>query len=79
MQFWIKHPRSKKPDTMLTLSVIAFVGVLVKFLVNDVQIGNINLGTTDATLIAALLGPTLVAYVTRKMKDGPDGQKEMKE
>lgn len=79
MRFWIPHPRTKKPDTMLTFSTIAFLGVLVKFLVNNVQIGNINLGTTDATLIAAILVPTLGSYVTRKWKDSPDGQKETKE
>jgi len=73
---WIKHPRSKKADTMLTFSVWALLTALYKFTVNGsiITVGDwsYNFGTTDATLIAAILGATLVAYVSRKWKDSPD-------
>ena len=72
---WIKHPRSKEPDAMLTLAVVAFVSVVLKFLTNDVVLGlgekSVSLGKIDATLVGALLAPTLGAYVIRKQKDSP--------
>lgn len=71
---WIKHPRSKKPDTMLTLAVVATLTALGKFALNDVVIGSVNFGTMDATLLAAMLTPTLGAYVARKFKDSPDAE-----
>lgn len=73
---WIKHPRRKEKDTMLTLSVYAFVVALIKFLLNGTSIGNINFGTIDATLIAAILGPTLAAYTARKHSDNIKDKKE---
>lgn len=80
MSLWIKHPRSKEPDSMLTLSVYAFIVVSIKFAVNGItlNLGDriLDLGTTDATLIGALLAPTLGAYVVRKYKDSPDKKKE---
>lgn len=67
--FFINHPRSKKPDTMLTLAVYATLAVIVKFLLNGVDIFNFNFGTVDAALIGAILTPTLGAYVFRKHSD----------
>jgi len=69
---FIKHPRTGKKDTMLSLSVYAFFACLIKFLGNGVSVGEFNFGTVDATLIAALLGPTLIAYTARKYTDSPD-------
>lgn len=73
---FIKHPRSGKKDTMLSLSVYAFFVCLFKFLMNGVSFTIfdyiIDFGTVDATLIAALLTPTLVAYSARKYTDSPD-------
>lgn len=69
---WIKHPRSKEPDTMLTLSVYAFAATLFKFLANGASFGDVSLGTTDPMLIGAILGPTLIAYTARKMKSPPE-------
>jgi hypothetical protein len=76
MNLWLKHPRSGKPDAMLTLAVFSTLTVLFKFLLNGVSLTLgakvINFGVVDAGLIAAILTPTLGAYVTRKMKDSPD-------
>lgn len=69
---WIKHPRNKKPDTMLTFSVLALIVVLIKVALSGVTFYNINFGSIDAAIIAALLTPTLAAYVGRKYKDSPD-------
>ena len=70
---WIKHPRTNEPDTMLTLAVLATLSALGKFLLNEVTITilskTINFGVTDAGLIAAILTPTLGAYVMRKHSD----------
>ena len=74
---WIEHPRSKTPDTMLTLAVAATASAILKFLVNGVVIGTVNLGSVDAALIGALLIPTLGSYVGRKYTDSPD-KKETK-
>jgi len=80
MNLWLKHPRSGEPDTMLTLSTLSTLTVLVKFLLNDVVLnilGNTyKLGTVDAGVIAAILTPTLGAYVMRKMKDSPDDKQQ---
>lgn len=79
---WIKHPRSGEKDTMLSLSVYAFAAVLAKFLLNGVSLTlldkTINFGTVDATLIGALITPTLAAYTARKFKSPPPDQKEGK-
>ena len=71
MKFWINHPRSKEPDTMLTFATMAFVVVMFKYLTNGASIGSFSFGTTDPMLIGAILGPTLIAYVSRKFKSPP--------
>lgn len=77
---WIQHPRSKKPDTMLTFSTWALVSALFKFITNDVTLTvgdwSYNFGTVDAVLIGAIITPTLGAYVARKWKDSPDQASE---
>jgi hypothetical protein len=72
MKLWIKHPRTGKEDTMLTLAVISVLTVLGKFIINGIEVGDVNLGSIDAGLVAALLTPTLGAYVARKYSDSPD-------
>lgn len=74
---WIYHPRLKKPDTMLTLSVLSVLICSLKFIFSGIvfTVGNnftFNFGTIDAGVIAALLTPTLGAYVARKYSDSPD-------
>ena len=76
MNIWINHPRSKKPDTMLTLAVASVLIVLIKFAFSGVEIGSVSLGTIDAGVIAAILTPTLGSYVARKYTD--KSKKEIK-
>lgn len=82
MNVWLKHPRSNKPDTMLTFSALALAVCLIKFLLNGASVEvmgySIEFGTVDAALVAALLTPTLAAYATRKWKDSPDVKKTTK-
>lgn len=77
---WIKHPRSGKPDTMLTIALSATAIALGKFLLHGVAFSydkfTFNFGTLDAALVAAILTPTLGAYVARKFSDSPDKKKE---
>lgn len=82
MSLWLKHPRTGEADTMLTLGVLASLSAIGKFLLNGVAIEiadkTVNFGTVDATLIAAILTPTLGAYVVRKYKNSPDAAKKKK-
>jgi hypothetical protein len=71
MQFWIKHPRSQEPDAMLTLAVYSVVATVVKFLFSDMTFGAVTFGDLDASVIAALLTPTLGAYAVRKHSQPP--------
>jgi hypothetical protein len=79
MSFWLKHPRTGKPDTMLTLAVLATLTCLAKVLLNNTILKiagqTITCGTIDGLVIAATLTPTLGAYVARKHKDSPDKKK----
>jgi hypothetical protein len=74
--FWLKHPRTKQPDTMLTIATYSSAASIFKFLTNGAEIhfGTtvLHLGTIDAGIISALLAPTLTSYVARKWKDSPD-------
>lgn len=67
---WLNHPRSGTPDAMLTFAAIAIAVCAIKFLANGVSFTFhshlINLGTTDSTSYAALLGPTVFGYCNRK-------------
>lgn len=70
MNLWIKHPRTGTESATLTFSVYSLVICLGKFLLNGVQIEimdkSFNFGTVDSTLIAAILTPTLLSYVSKK-------------
>lgn len=82
MEMWVKHPRSKKPDAMLTIVTASVVVVLYKVLVNGTEISpDFKFGTIDAGIIAALLTPTLGSYVARKWKDpiSPERKKNEEE
>ena len=69
---WIKHPNTKRYSATLSFSVYALIACLGKFLLNGVTIQildkNINFGTVDSALIAAILTPTLLTYVSKKFK-----------
>lgn len=81
MRIWIKNSAGK-PDAMLTFAVIAFLTVVFKFLfagfATSIAGHDVSFGSVDAGTIAALLTPTLGAYVARRHSDvkysaGPDG------
>lgn len=81
MRWMLKNSAGKK-DAMLTFAVIAFVVVIMKFIVSGFAISiaghDINFGDAEAGAIAALLTPTLGAYVARRHSEtkyghGPDG------
>jgi hypothetical protein len=81
MKFWIKNTDGK-PDAMLTFAAIAFAVVIFKFLLAGVSFKikgqDVSAGQVDASTIAALLTPTLGAYVARRHSEtkygaGPDG------
>lgn len=70
MNFWVKHPRARQPDTMLTLAVVSTAVVLIKFLLAGVtvSVGGASFvgGAIDSGVVAAILASTLGAYVARK-------------
>jgi hypothetical protein len=58
-----------EPSFTLTASVLSLTTVLVKVVLSGAVVAGQNLGTVDAGVIAALLTPTLGAYVIRKGQD----------
>jgi|HubBroStandDraft_2_1064218.scaffolds.fasta_scaffold356608_2 hypothetical protein len=70
---WFKNSKGK-PDAMLTFAILAFAISALKFLASGLVLElvagkTVNLGTVDAASIAALLTPTLGAYVARRHSD----------
>lgn len=69
---WIKNSDGKK-DAVLTMALIGFLVVCIKVLfagaVLDLGVRTISIGTIDAATVAAILTPTLGAYVSRKYTD----------
>lgn len=61
---------------MLTVAIVSLVVVLGKVLFSGVVLTlagqSVTFGTIDAMSIAAILTPTLSAYVARKYSDSPD-------
>lgn len=76
MKFWVEHPRSKQPDAMLTLAVYSVAATVIKFLFSDMTFGAVTFGDLDASVIAALLTPTLGAYAARKFSQPPEAKEE---
>lgn len=74
---WLKNSKGKR-DAMLTISMIGFIVVILKVLLNGstVQVGSFqySFGLIDAGMIAAILTPTLGAYVARKHSDNKTQQ-----
>lgn len=70
MTLWITKPGDSKPSATLTFSVYAVALVLIKFLLNGVDIEvlgkTIHFGTIDPAMIAAILTPTLGAHTLKK-------------
>lgn len=69
---YLKNSEGKKSMTT-TLTIVAFVVVMVKLLLNNsaVQIGAFaySFGSIDATEIAAVLSPILGTYAFRRYTD----------
>jgi|HubBroStandDraft_5_1064220.scaffolds.fasta_scaffold203812_2 hypothetical protein len=65
---WVTNSGGK-PDAMLTLGIISLGVVLVKFFIADISIGPLVFGQLDGMVIAAILTPTLGAYVARRYTD----------
>ena len=66
---WMKNTEGR-PDAVLTMAFVGFMIVAIKILFAGAVIefnGNkYSFGAPDASVIGALLGPTLGAYVTRR-------------
>jgi len=78
---WLKHPRTKKPDTMLSLAVAGFVlaGILtVTGFVAAWLTGNSVFVQHLAAIDAAILTPSLASYTARKYSDLKLNGKESK-
>jgi hypothetical protein len=65
---WIKNTEGKR-DAILTMSLLGFLVVLVKFALSGLTIGPFVFGELDAGVVGALLTPTLGAYVARRFTD----------
>jgi hypothetical protein len=63
-----KNSKGEK-DAILTITIIAFVVVITKFLLSGVSLGGFSFGEVDSSSIAALLTPTLGSYVARQYTD----------
>lgn len=68
MSIWIRNTEGRR-DATLTMAFVGFVVVLVRFLFSGFTIGPLQLGQVDASVIAAILTPTLGSYVARRYTD----------
>ena len=66
---WINNTRGR-PDAMLTLAIVGFAVAIFRFFLGGVNFSysghTVNVAPSDGGSIAALLGPTLGAYVARR-------------
>jgi hypothetical protein len=71
--WWMLANSDGKKDGVLTMAVWCIVVILAKLLLAGITFKfngkDVNLGGVDAGVIAALLTPTLGAYVARRMTD----------
>jgi len=68
MNIWIRNTDGK-PDAVLTMTMMGFMTVLFKVMLSGVIIAGYTFGGIDAGTIAAIMTPTLGAYVARKYTD----------
>lgn len=77
---FLKHPKTNKPDVILTLTAIAVLAAVAKFLMEGVEFslfGHVfNAGHTESTAYATFLSPLLGAhsYMDSKLPFIPSGQ-----
>jgi hypothetical protein len=71
--FWMLKNSSGRKDAVLTMAVVGFGFCLIKVLLAGVTIAvaghTFDCGTIDGSSIAAILTPTLGAYVGRRYTD----------
>lgn len=72
---WMNNSQGK-PDAMLTLGVVSLAVVLFKFFVSEMSFGHVVFGQLDGMVIAAILTPTLGAYVARRYTDAKTSKGE---
>ena len=74
---WIKNTQGK-PDSMLTLGIVSLSVVLLKFFLSDMSYGPMVFGQLDGAVVAAILTPTLGAYIARRYTDAncPKGKQK---
>lgn len=72
---WLKNSDGKE-DSMLTLGVVSLGVVLMKFFLSDMSFGPVVFGQLDGMVVAAILTPTLGAYVARRYTDKGSKGKE---
>lgn len=65
---WMKNSQGNE-DSMLTLGAISLGVVLLKFFIADISVGPVVFGQLDGMVVAAILTPTLGAYVARRYTD----------
>jgi len=72
MTLWIKHPRTGKPDSMMSLAIYGFIvsiGLAIGSLVAAIYFNNSSLLTGGAALCGAILTPVTLSYCQRKFTD----------
>lgn len=72
---WIKNSDGKE-DSMLTLGCISLGVVLLKFFLSEMSFGPIVFGQLDGMVVAAILTPTIGAYVARRYTDAVVAKKD---
>lgn len=74
---WISNTDGKK-DAVLTMTLVGFLSIIGKMLAAGTMIHmatrDITIGGIDGSTIAAILAPTLGAYVARKYTDNKFGR-----
>lgn len=69
---WMKNTEGQ-PDAILTMAFIGFVIVMIKIIVGGASISfgdlSVSAGDVDAMTVAAVLTPTLGAYVARRYSE----------
>lgn len=69
MRWMIRNSEGKR-DATLTMTVVGFSVILVKIVLAGISIGSFSFGPVpDASVIAALLTPSLGSYVARRYTD----------
>lgn len=72
MTWMLKNSRGR-PDALVTFAAGAVAVILLKVLLNGVSLavlGGVSFGTIDATLVGAVLLPTLTAYTAKRTIGG---------